>query len=81
MLTIPEKIHFSIIFDGSITIKNYFVKELQPKSDYELIHRYSKDFYNMKKISRPLYFIRNVDRLQIIFEVFLYIKIIILISF
>ena len=61
MLTKPEKIHFSIIFDGSTTIKNYFTKELQPKSDYELIHRYSKDFYNMKKISRPLYFIRNVD--------------------
>ena len=61
MLTQPEKIHFSIIFDGSITIKDYFTKKLQPKSDYELIHRYSKDFYSMKKISRPLYFIRNLD--------------------
>ena len=61
MLTKPEKIILSIIFDGSITIKNYFMKELQPKSDYELMHRYSKDFYNMKKISKPLFFIRNVD--------------------
>ena len=61
MLTKPEKISFSVIFDGSITIKNYFLKELQPKSDYKLLHNYSKDFYNMKKISRPLYFIRNFD--------------------
>lgn len=61
MLEKPEKIKFSIIFDGSITIKDYFMKELQPKSNYELIHRYSKDFYNMKEISRPLYFIRNVN--------------------
>ena len=49
MITQPNKIHFSIIFDGAITIKNYFLKELQPKSEYELLHRYSKDFYNMKK--------------------------------
>lgn len=61
MLTKPEKIHFSIIFDGAITIKNYFKTELQPKSKYELLHRYSKDFYSMKKITRPLYFIRNLD--------------------
>ena len=61
MLIQPKKIHFSIIFDGSVTIKDYIKKELQPKSDYELIHRYSKDFYNIKKISRPLYFIRNID--------------------
>jgi len=61
MLSNPEKIHFSIIFDGSLTIKNYFKTELQPESKYELLHRYSKDFYNMKKIARPLYFIRNLD--------------------
>ena len=61
MLTKPEKIHFSIIFDGSTTIKKYFTKELQPKSDYELLHRYAKEFHNMKKISKPLYFIRNLD--------------------
>ena len=61
MLTNPEKIILSIIFDGASTIKNYFVKELQPKSDYELLHRYSKDFYNMKKIPKPLFFIRNID--------------------
>ena len=61
MMNQPNKIHFSIIFDGSITIKDYFKKELQPKSDYELMHRYSKDFYNMKKICKPLYFFRNLD--------------------
>ena len=61
MMNQPNKIHFSIIFDGSITIKDYFKKELQPKSDYELMHRYSKDFYNIKKISKPLYFFRNLD--------------------
>ena len=61
MLTKPQKIFLSIIFDGSITIKKYFIKELQPKSDYELMHKYSKDFYNMKKILKPLFFIRNLD--------------------
>jgi hypothetical protein len=61
MLTKPQKIFLSIIFDGSITIKKYFIKELQPNSDYELMHKYSKDFYNMKKILKPLFFIRNLD--------------------
>jgi len=42
-------------------MKDYFKKELQPKSDYELMHRYSKDFYNKKKICKPLYFFRNLD--------------------
>ena len=57
----PKIVHFSIIFDGSLTIEDYFTKELQPKSDYELLHRYSSDFYNMKKINKPLYYIRNLD--------------------
>ena len=74
MITQPNKIHFSIIFDGAITIKNYFLKELQPKSEYELLHRYSKDFYNMKRISRPLYFIRNLDTNNDFYEMNLWYK-------
>ena len=74
MITQPNKIHFSIIFDGAITIKNYFLKELQPKSEYELLHRYSKEFYNMKKISRPLYFIRNLDTNNDFYEMNLWYK-------
>mgnify|MGYP001159977310 CR=1 FL=1 len=60
----PDIIKFSIIFDGSVTIKDYFTKELQPKKDYELLHNYSKDFYNLKKIKKPLYYFRNLDTIN-----------------
>ena len=74
MIIQPNKIHFSIIFDGSIIIKEYFKKNLQPKSDFELLYRYSKDFHNMKKIPRPMYFIRNLETNNDFYEMNLWYK-------
>lgn len=66
---IPNKISFSIILDGSLILKEYhkiLEEEFTREKKYNLwrknpLKRYSEEFYQLKKIKKNFYNIRNIE--------------------